>query len=150
MVNRINQFDFPEHGVAIDVEDFGEHHRDAARIEFAASRPLCGLARWATTNGQLLVLPDRSAVLLCDHCVIVLIDFVDNHACYLEPPRMLGLRAYFSKIRLEGRFLVGEVYGVFDWRRPLEPMPWNELRQRFFSGWGPVVNGRFPSAVGID
>lgn len=126
----------------VTIENLAEHHMGAGTVCFQMSRPILGITRFQTTNGQAFFTPDGTGLLFHDACVILFYDLVKDEVFNFEPPP----ERYFTRVRIEQDALLGDLYGRLSRGKPFDPIPLAELKARFNQGFGPVNRGLFPSA----
>jgi hypothetical protein len=134
---RSSQNDF-----AVTIETHVEHHMGASTVYFYLSRPIAGVTRFQTTNGEAFFTPDGRGLILHDACMILFYDLNTDEVFNLEPPP----ERYFTRVRIEQEALLGDLYGRLSGGKPFDPIPLAELKSRFNQGLGPVDRGLFPSA----
>jgi hypothetical protein len=127
---------------SVTIEDHGEHHMGCSTIYIQPSRPLGGVSRLHSTNGNALFTPDGRSLIIHDACVIVFVDLQTDEIFNLEPPKGW----YFTHVRIEDDSLKSDLYNAGGKRNRLAPIPLVKVRTRFQPGFGRVVSGRFPSA----
>lgn len=116
----------------------------ANTVELICSRPVQGVARFRTTNGGAFFSDDEAKLFLYDACVILCADLATDRVWCLQRPD----NWYLTKVRIENAALEAELFNYSGGRSEMQPVPLGEIAATFQAGFGPVKDGRFPSAYG--
>jgi hypothetical protein len=130
------------HDFSVTFEYHGEHHMGAETVYMMASRPIGGVTRFHTTNGNAFFTPDGNGLFLHDSCVILYFDIASGSVFNFAPPQGW----YFGGARTQGAFLTFDLYDGAGHFPSGEPILLSEVTSKFDAGFGAVVDGKFPSA----
>jgi hypothetical protein len=121
------------------VEDWGEHHMGAYRVEIVPPFPICGISRFHTTNGRAYYSPLTNSLVIYDATTVLRIDLPNNEPWHLDRPDGW----YFSAVHEDAE---GYHLGFYDGQlgRDRQCVPREKIA--FEPGFGGVHDGVFPSA----
>jgi hypothetical protein len=121
------------------VENWGEHHMGAYRVEIVPPFPICGISRFHTTNGRAYYSQFTNSLVIYDATTVLRIDLPNNEPWHLDRPDGW----YFSAVHEDAE---GYHLGFYDGQlgRDRQCIPRETIA--FEPGFGGVHNGVFPSA----
>lgn len=131
--------------ISVTIETNNEHHIGAYTVYLFCSRPIRGISYFQTTNGSAFWSNCYDRLFLFDATVILYVCFERDLVLHLERPAGW----YFSNARIEDSQLRSELYNGNGERSEINAIDLSRIESIFQPGFGPVVNGRFPSAFGV-
>lgn len=133
------------YGVCLTVEREFEHHMGASTVYLKCDPPLLGISIFKTTNGNALLCGAGEWMLLWDRSVLLLWQLATGTVWHHQTPKMRS----FSSIRADERFLHYILYDIGGRQEEQPSIPMEDIPAIFSPGFGPVVEGRFPSACDL-
>lgn len=118
----------------------GEHHMGAVGIEIVLEKSFKGVSKFRCTNGGVLDEPSGRFLVLFDAGVILVLDYMENSVYHLiinindgyKTPHIEGGKTLYLKSSYSGN-KHGQSFNL-------------ETKSGLTKGFGPVRQGRFPSA----